>query len=179
MNFSNTALLSSVEVVKGAEVEVMELFENSTTRAIDVTASNFEVEVNGNSTITVNTEKGSLDFVIKSKIFGAGKESQTMLFRPSIEFKSIGDFNVFEYYCENKTDKDTEMKMCLVAVDGSTFTSDVGLPANTSRIISCPNRLNGKQIMSVLIEFENVRTEGNLLIPLGDRTISISNVKVR
>lgn len=179
MNFSNTALLSSVEVVKGAEVEVMELFENSTTRAIDVTSSNFEVEVNGDSTITVNAENGSLDFVIKSKIFGAGKESQTMLFVPSIEFKSIGDFNVFEYYCENKTNEDTEMKMCLVAVDGSTFTSDVGLPANTSRIISCPNRLNGKQIMSVLIEFENVRTEGNLLIPLGDRTISISNVKVR
>ena len=179
MNFASTSLLTSVEVVKDNQSEVMELFESIDMRGIDVTASDFDVTVSEGSTKTVNTDNKSLDFVVKSKDYGVGKEALTLLFIPCIEFNSIGNFSVLEYFCENKTNENTEMTMTIVAYDGTTLTSDVGLPANSSRLIKCQNRLRGKQIVSISIEFENIYSSGDELIPLNDRTISISNMRVR
>ncbi len=179
MNFASTSLLSSVEVVNGSDSQVVELFESSTTKGISVVADNFKVEVNGDSTFVKNQETKSIDFVIKSKDYGAGKEYLTMLHVPTIEFKSLGQFSVLEYFCENKTNEDVEMKLTIVDVDGTTYTSDAGLPANTSRMISCQNRLFGRDILSVSIEFVNHYAEGNDIVLLSDRTISISNMRVR
>ena len=179
MNFANGSLLSSVEVVKDGESQVMQLFESSNTKGIDVSASDFVVEVNGDSIVNKNKESKSLEFTIKSKDYGKGKEYLTMLHVPIIEFKSLGQFSVLEYLCENNTNEDVEMKLTIVDVDGTTYTSDAGLPANTSRVIYCQNRLFGKEILSVSIEFVNHYVNESNIELLGDRSIVISNMRVR
>lgn len=175
INFSNQALLSTVEVVKDGQSETFNLFEVST-KGIDVTSSDFEVELSADSSCTVNNQDKALDFVIKSKDFGVGNEILTVLFVPSIEFKSIGNFNVLEYTCENKNSQAVKMMLTIVATDGSTMSHDVGLPANTIREIKFQNRLFGKQLASVSIEFQNIDSSG---YTLGDREIRISNLRVR
>lgn len=179
MNFGDKALLSSVEIVKDGKSKTMELFESQSLRGKNVVSDNFTVALSEGSEVTKNNENKSLDFTIRSKDFGVGKEAMTLLFVPKIEFKSIGNFTILEYFCENKSDVAVEMKMIIMAADGVTISSEVGLPANTSRLISVQNRLDGKDIASVSIEFINAEAVGSSLITLGDRLISISDVRAR
>ena len=176
LNFSANALLSSVEVVKDGESEIFELFEAPTTKGIDLTSSDFQVELSADSAVVVDQENKALDFVIKSKDFGVGNEILSLLFVPSIEFKSISTFDVLEYFCENTSEEAVKMTLTIVADDGTTTSQDVGLPAKSSREFVFQNRLFGKQLVSVKIEFQNVDSNG---IILADRSISISNMRVR
>ncbi|MBE5736981.1 MAG: DUF4091 domain-containing protein [Clostridiales bacterium] len=169
MDASAQNALTSVELVKDSQITKVDLYEVATERAVDLTASTFNVTVTEGSSLAYN-ETG-YDFTIVSK--------NEKFFTPKITFNGLPDtFKVIEIDLENNTNQTTVMSLRFIYSDGSSETKDIGLTANTARMVEVLSRNGkGKKITSVEIRFEN-RTSANGPL-VGDRNVSIKGMRVR
>ena len=169
MDASAQNALTSVELVKDSQITKVDLYEVATERAVDLTASTFNVTVTEGSSLAYN-ETG-YDFTIVSK--------NEKFFTPKITFNGLPDtFKVIEIDLENNTNQTTVMSLRFIYSDGSSETKDIGLTANTAKMVEVLSRNGkGKKITSVEIRFEN-RTSANGPL-VGDRNVSIKGMRVR
>ena len=169
MDASLQNALASIELVKDNQSTTVALYEVATERAIDISASSFSVAVTEGSSLAYN-ETGC-DFTIVSKDIKG--------FIPTITFNGLFEnFSVIEIDLENNTNETTAMKLTFNYTDGSFESKDIGLTANTARMIEVLARNGeGKKIENVAIEFENrTSTRGPLV---GPRQVSIKGMRVR
>jgi ABC-type transport system involved in cytochrome bd biosynthesis fused ATPase/permease subunit len=81
---------------------------------------------------------------------------------------------------ENNTDEATMMKLRIVYTDGMSETKDIGLTANTAKMIEVLGRSGeGKKIASVEIRFENTKTVDGIKVPVDTRRVSVKGIRVR
>ena len=172
MDASVQDVLSSIELVKDNQITKVDLYEVSTEKAVDMTANTFGVLVTAGSSVT-KTATG-YDFTIVSK-------ASDRLFIPKITFTGLPKtFKVIELDLENNTDEATMMKLRIVYTDGMSETKDIGLTANTAKMIEVLSRNGeGKKIQSVEIRFENTVTINGIKVPIGARSISVKGMRVR
>ena len=172
MDASTTSVLSSIELVKDGQSKTIELYEVQSERAIDMTADNFTVSVSEGSTFTKNDNV--FDFTIKSN----GDDDY---FLPMIKFTGVPSrFNVIELDLENLTDELVEMELRISYSTGVSETKDIGLTANTARMVEVLCRsLKDRTISSVSIRFKNKVEVGGEFVPVKDRNIKISGMRVR
>lgn len=164
--------LASVELVKGNEVTKIDLYEVATERAVDMTVGTFSVAVTKGSALA-KTATG-YDFTIVSN-------PSDRLFVPKITFKGLPEsFRIIEMDLENNTDEATMMKLRIVYTDGMSETKDIGLTANTAKMIEVLGRSGeGKKIASVEIRFENTKTVDGIKVPVDTRRVSVKGIRVR
>ena len=166
------SLLESVELVKDGKSETIALYEKTSSKAIDMTASNFGVTVTAGSEY-VQSGTG-YNFTICGNL-------SNDYFIPSIKFSTVPDtFQVIELDLKNTTNEAVVMKLKITATDGISVTKEIGLTANTERTIEVLNELaSGKKVGSVSITFENKKEVNGEFILIGERTIEIAGMRIR
>lgn len=169
---SNTAVLESVELVKDGQSTVMDLYEVSTEKAVDMLAEDFKVEVSKGS--EVSNDGINFNFVVRS-------DNNDDYFIPQIKFTGLpSKFKVVEVDIKNTTDEAVKMYLRINYTDGTSEQKDIGLTANTYRTVEMLSRTKTeKQIASIAIRFENKTDVDGSLVVLGDRTITVSGIRVR
>ena len=172
MDASINAPLSSVQLVKDGESTTMELFEQQEKRALDMTASTFNVSVSEGSTMAqVGT---GYRFTIKSS-------EVVEYFIPSIKFETVPEtFNVIELDLVNNTDELVNMTLRIVDTNGIAYSADIGLTANTARMVEVINGLSeGRKVASVSIRFENRKEVDGEFVTIKDRLIEVNGIRVK
>ena len=169
---SKNNLLESVELVKDGQTQTIALYEKSSSKAIDMTASDFGVTVTSGSELTAN-ETG-FDFLIRS-------DALNEYFIPQIKFTTLPEtFQVIELDLNNTTDTAVKMKLKIISTSGISVTKEIGLTANTARTVEVLNELaDGSKIASVCITFENQQEVNGSFVMIEDRTIQVLGMRIR
>ena len=71
------------------------------------------------------------------------------------------------------------MKLVMISEDGNTCEADISLKAGRKQTVEMLNRLSGKKIKGLRIEFLNVYTENGEVKAYADRQIGLSGVRYR
>lgn len=169
---STTAVLESVELVKDGQSTVMDLYEVSTEKAVDMHASDFKVQVSTGSEVT--KDGNNFNFVVRSN-------ESDQYFLPQIKFTGVpSKFKVVEIDIENTTDVAVDMYLRICYTDGTSEMKDIGLTENTARTVEVLSRTKTeKEISYIAIRFDNTKeVDGNIEV-IGDRTITVSGIRVR
>lgn len=172
LDASTSSLLESVELVKSSKAETIVLYEKTSTKAVDMTASGFGVSVSTGSEYTAKDT--GYAFTMRSN-------EQDDYFIPQIKFTSVPEtFQVIELDLHNTTDEAVKMTLKVTSADGISVSKQIGLTANTTRTVEVLNELSsGKKVASISITFENKREVNGEFIMIGDRTVEIMGMRVR
>ena len=172
MDASKDSLLQIVELVKGNQTQTIELYEKSSSKAIDMTASDFGVTVTSGSEYVASAT--GYNFTIRS-------DENNEYFIPQIKFTGLPQtFQVIELDLNNTTDVAVTMKLKIVSTSGIAVTKSIGLTANTARTIEVFNELSdGSKVASVSITFENQKEVNGKFEKVDDRTLEILGMRIR
>ena len=170
-------LLSSVEIVSGENSRTVTLYDDVNTEAISVVGEGaISPEVTENSSITVAED--ALIFDIKS--VDKGDFIDNMLFVPSISVNLDRSFRTIELDLENTKDETVIMTLVLIGEDGSNFSADISLTANTKCTVEVLNRLvDGVKVKKFEINFENGKVKGEAVDLIADRQVILSGIRTK
>ena len=170
-------LLSSIEIVSGSSSRTVKFYENTDVKAINVVGEGaITATVTEQSNVTA-TENG-LIFDIKS--VEKGSLISTMRFVPKVKVDFAYDFKTIELDLENTKDSTVMMKLVLVGNNGSTYSTDISLTANTKWTVEVLNRLaDGVKVKSFEITFENGKLEGDTVNLIADRQVILSGIRIK
>lgn len=172
LDASTSSLLESVELVKGSKAQAIALYEKTSTKVVDMTASEFSVSVSSGS-----------EYVAKDTgyAFTMRSNAEDDYFIPQIKFTDIPEtFQVIELDLHNTTNEAVKMKLKITSTDGISVTKEIGLTKNTVRTIEVLNELsNSKKVASISITFENKKEVNGAFIMIGERTLEIMGMRIR
>ena len=167
--------LASVVIADGENATEKRLYESSTLGAADVLSENYAISVSAGSEFRKGDS--AVTFDVRSKIFSG--TTQTLRFIPHISLPAKETFKVAELDLVNLKDKDVTMKLVMISEDGNTCEADISLKAGRKQTVEMLNRLSGKKIKGLRIEFLNVYTENGEVKAYADRQIGLSGVRYR
>ena len=119
-------------------------------------------------------DDNNFNFVIKSN-------ENDQYFLPQIKFTGVpSKFKVVEMDIANTTDVPVSMYLRISYTDGTSEMKDIGLTENTARTVEVLSRTKTeKEIAYIAIRFDNTKeVDGNIEV-IGDRTITVSGIRVR
>ena len=177
VNLKTDSLLSSVKIVSSSDSRTVTLYDDVNTKAIAIVGDGaINAEVTENSSVTATED--ALIFDIKS--VDKGDFVDNMLFVPSISVNLDMSLRTIELDLENTEDFTVIMTLVLVGEDGSNFSADISLTANTKCTVEVLNRLaDGIKVESFAINFENGKLKGETVDLVADRQIILSGIRTK
>lgn len=177
VDLKTESLLSSVKIVSASGERTVTLYDDVNTKAVEVVgAGAVEATVTENSSVTAVGD--TLVFDIKS--VDKGNAVNTMRFVPKISVDLGLTFRTLELELENTKDTTVMMTLLIKGEDGSSFSTDISLTANTKYTVEVLNRLaEGVKVKSFEIQFENGKLEGETVTLTPDRQVILSGIRTK
>ena len=176
VDLSKTSVLSSVVLEKNGALQTIALYESETLTSKDIFADDYKVSVTSGSQYVKG--ENSIVFDVVSKI--QSTPTQTLRFKPYISLASVSDFNVLELDVKNLKDAAVDMKLVILSTDGFTHEVDISMLGNYGETVEVLNKLpGGSKVKEIRIEFLNVYTEGETVVPYADRQIEITGIRFK
>lgn len=177
VNLKTESLLPSVKIVSPSGSRTVTLYDDVNTKAIELVGEGaIDATITENSNVTV-TENG-LVFDIRS--VDKGDPIRNMRFVPSITVNLDLEFRTLELDLENTKDTTVVMTLVITGEDGSNFSADISLTANTKYTIEVLNKLGeDAKVKKLAINFENGKLDGETVNLIADRQVILSGIRTK